>query len=452
MYLIPTSLHCPHYWLSISTTHPETFFKKPNAMPSILSSVGQFAFATLIIICVTAIGPLENLQLIGVYLHQAFWCCVIETAVGCPAEVIKYFMRSKSSIPPRILQRLDPFIAFLWCEMTAHIIAQSVQPFIVLASLSPSVAMTSTTTKAPWGILAQCMALLCFLQIIHSVSLFVRGLQSELQCRADDVLLNVHAEEAPINRLHILSAVHEIAGRLFTTAALYLERIATGILVTSLTIAHENLDGPEYWKFTAATVVLLLGAHAYAWGKALEWDADGRELVRDRLEERQGSQQTAFEETINRLCLRCIWVFDAWLQRVTSWRVSGLGRWWCCPELVALWPEPELRQLYINSLSGFPPPAIMAPWSYNSIHKQHMNLWRRAGLTRDLVLRDHSASPIRVPTEWLGHLCFMVLGRIIVVLVWFLEVAFAWFFSLALAMACALWNEQRRADLKLRRA
>lgn len=414
--------------------------------------LGQSAFAILSIIFITFFGSSQHLRFIGAYLHQAFWCSIVETAVGCPAEVITYFMRSKSRIPPSVLQKLDQFIAFLWCGMTVRIVVQSVQPFIVHASLSPYIAAVSRATGAPWETLAQAVVLLCVLQVIHSVSLFVRRLQSTLQHHADRSHPNTTPEQVPLNHLHVLSAVHGLAGHLYTTAALYLEEIAVGMLMTSIKIEYRKLDGREYWAFTLATRAVLLAAEARSWRRALEWDAEGDELAVDRPGRRRGWQQTAFEEMVTRMFLRNVWALDDLLQGLVPWRVPQLGRWWCCPELAVLWPRVELRQFYVDSLSGFSSLTHMAPWSHDAI-REHVNLLRRAGIIRNFVLRDYSAIPTRLPTEWLGDLYDMLLSKIIVVLVWFLEATLAWFFTLAMAVAFVLWSEPRKAEeLKLRRA
>lgn len=413
-------------------------------MPSDRAALGQCAFAIVTILSITAIGGLQNLQLTGLYLHQAFWCCVVETAVWCPAEVFTYLMRRNGRFPPRIVQRLAPIIAFIWCERTVQIVTQLVQPFIVHASLSPYLAQpsttTMTTTNALWGSLAQCVILSCFLQIIHIVSLIVRGVQDEFECYADDlILLNAPVNQTHINRLHALIVVHACLSHLLTTAALYLDRITMGILLTSEIIAQENMEGPEYWAFTVTEGVLRLGSRAHAYWKALEWDDEVLEMQQDQQGELQAGQYTMLWVVISRDCLQCILTSAVYLQKVVPWRFPMLRSWWCCPELAALWPEAELRKFYVESLSGSPPLALVAPWSHAAIRQQHVDLWRRAGLTRDFVLRDYSAVPIRESTEWLGYLCYMVLGRILMVLVYLLEAAFALYFSLFLGYMACMW-------------
>lgn len=418
-------------------------------MAIILYGLRESALAILIIFLIAVIGPPRDLNPIKSYLHQAFWCCVVETAVWCPAEVTTFFMYNKRLIPPRILLKLDPFISFIWCEMTAHFVAQTVQPFIVHASLSPSLTGASSPRIATWGTLAHCVELLCVLQIIHSVSLFVRSLQRKLEYLADMSNPNIHPEIIPINLFHILGFLHGYLGRLYTTAALYLERIAAGMLVTSLTVAYESLDGLEYWAFTATAAALLLGADVRAWVKVLEWDAEGDELPRDRPGGRRGWQRTTSEETINRLWLRCNCIFESLFRRVVPWRV---GRRWRCPELAALWPEGELWQFYVESLASSPSLALRVPRSRDGLRERFADQWRRAGLTRDFVLGDYSTIPTRVPTQWFGHLCHMILGKIMVVLIWFLKVAFVWFFSSGVTVLYIWWNEKRKAESKLRRA
>ncbi|KAI7782119.1 hypothetical protein LA080_013795 [Diaporthe eres] len=418
-------------------------------MPLIIFNAGRSALAILIIFFIAGTRSLQNLQPKTTHLHQAFWCSVIDTAVWCPIEVITYFTRSNRRIQPRVLQKLEPLISFLWCEMTVHIVSQSVQPFIVHASLSPSLTEASAIINAPkpdpWGTLAQVVLLLCALQIIHSASLCVRCVQGMFKSHADLDVPNVDPKDVPMTCFHVLAAAHGCVDHLFVTAALYIECIAAGTLVTSFKLAGENRDGSLDWMFTATAGTLLAGAHAYESWRAMGWV----ELMPDRRGGRRFRRQTMREGMLNRLCLRYFWVSEAWLRSVMPWRVPRLLRRWSCPELAALWPEGELQQNYVEWQAEFPPLARLAPWS-NSI--RHVDQWRTAGLTRDYAPRDYSAIPARGPPGWLGQLCYVVLGRIIWALVCFLEVAFAWFLSLALLFAWVYWREERKARLKLRRA
>lgn len=373
-------------------------------MPSTSRPLWQYGLAILIIYFIAFITTSQNIQLIKTYLHRALWCCVVETAVWCPIKVVTYLTRSQLRIQPRLLQKLDPFITLLWCEMTVHIVAQSVQPFIVHASLSPALAEASTATDAPepdpWGTQVRCLEIFCVSLAISVVSLWVRRSHGRLELHAYRLLLNADPGEAHITRLHVLAAAHGCLDHLLVTTALYLERIAAGSFVTSLVIAHEHLDGWEYWMFTAAAGLLMLEAIAYMFFgnmEAIVWEVEQRELMPGRRGGRQAGRQTIPQEMINRLCLRCVWPLEAWLRRVLPWRLPGLGRWWWFPELAALWPEAELRRFYVESLSESPPLALVAPWGRDATREQHVDLWRRAGLTRDLVLRDYSAIPTRVP-------------------------------------------------------
>lgn len=418
-------------------------------MADVWDSLRESALAILALFFIAAIGPSRDSNPIGAYIPQAFWCCIVEIAVWCPAEVITFFMHSKRLIPPRILHEWDPFISFIWCEMTGHIVAQTVRPFIVHASLSPSLAGALTPRNATWGTLARCVQLLCVLQIAHTVSLFVRRLQETLEYIADMPHPNLPPENIPINHHHVLAFLHGYLGRLYTTAASYLERIAAGMLVTSLTVAYESLEGLEFWAFTAAAVALLLGADLRAWHKVLDWDEEGDQLAEDRPGGRRGWQQTEGEETIKKLWLWCNCIFETLFRRMVPWR---FGRRWRCPELAALWPEGELWEFYVESLAGSPPLALRSPWSHDGLREHFADQWRRAGLTRDFVLGDYSAIPTHVPTHWVGHLCHMILGKIMVVLVWFLMAAFSCFFTLAVGLRFIWWNEERKARNKLRRA
>lgn len=250
---------------------PQYILQGQTNMADVLwDSQRESALAILTLFSIAAIDPSRDSNPIGAYITQAFWCCIVEIAVWCPAEIIMFFMHSKRLIPPRILQKLDPIISFFWCEMTAHIVAQTVQPFIVHASLSPSLAGAATTRNATWGTLARCVQLFCVLQIIRSVSLFVRCLQGAFK------------------DLPVLSFLHGYLGRSYNTAASYLERIIVGMLVTSLTVAYKRLDGPEFWAFNAAARALLLGAGVRALLKVLEWDAEGDEMPRDDQEDAGG--------------------------------------------------------------------------------------------------------------------------------------------------------------------
>lgn len=452
MYLILISLHRSHFWLTISITHRETTLKKPKAMPSILFGLRRSALAVLIIFCITGIGSSQNIQVIRTYLHQAFWCSVVEKAVWCPTKVITYFIRSNRRIPPRLLQKLDLFFSFLWSEMTAHIVAESVQTFIAHASLSPSLTEVSTNTSAPkpdpWGTLDQSAILFCVLPIIHSVWLCARCNQSVFESYIDDDFPNVDPKDVPMTLSGVLAAAHGCICHLFGTAGLYIERIATGMLVTSFTISRENLNGPKYWAFTAATGALMVVAHAYVWRMAREWDAQESELMAYRGRRRLVGQQIMLGQMEDRLCMRCLWLLEACFERMVPWRLPRLGRWHC-PELAGLWPEGEVKQFYVESLAESSPLALLAPWSHNI---RSVDRWLTAGLTRDYVPRDHSAVPVREPTGWLGHLCYVVLGRILMALVCSLEAAFALFFFLALAIAGIIWYDDHKEKLKLKRA
>lgn len=420
-------------------------------MPWNMFRSGQSALAILIILFIAGTRSSQNIQPIRTYVPHAFWCSVIETAVWCPAKVITYFTHRNRRIPPRVRQRVDQFISFLWCEMTVCIVAQSVQPFIIHASLTPYLKEVSTSTSAPkpnpWGTLDQGVVLFCVFQIFYSVTLCARTFQSDFEYRASLDFPNVDPKDVPITPFHVLTAVQGCVCHLLGTAGLYIERIATGTLVTSLAIAHRNLDGPRYWAFTAAAGALMMAAYAYMWWLALEWDDQEDWLMVNQGRWRPVRQKTMVGEMMDRLCLRLIWVLEACFQRMVPWRLPRLGRWYC-PELAALWPEAELHQFYVELQAGLPPLARLAPWS-NSI--RHVVQWRTAGLTRDYATRDYSTGPALGPTGWLGQLCYVVLGRVLMVLVWFLRAAFAWFFSLALVITGNMWNEERKVKLKLKR-
>lgn len=419
-------------------------------MPSILFQLGQCALAILIIFSITGTGCSQNIHTIDTYVHRALWCSVIETAVWCLARVITYFIRSNCRIPPRLLQKLDLFIAFLWCEMTANIVAQSVQPFIVHATLSSSLRETSTTTNGDefdlWWALANSVVLFCVLQIIHSVSLCVRCAQGSLKLITDMSFDDVDPKDVPITRFHVLTAMNGCICHLFGTAGLYVERIATGTLITSLIIARDNLDGPKGWASAAAVCALLTVGHEYVWRMAGDWDDQGSGLMVDRGRWPGARPQTMYGEVMDRLYLRCTLVLQAWFRRMSPWRLPRLGRWHC-PELAALWVEGELRKFYVKSLAESQPLALLAPWSHDVLH---VGLWEVANIIGDHVPRNYSAVPARGATGWLGQFCYMVLGKILAVLVGFLEAAFASFFFLALALAGMFWCEEHNLLKELR--
>ncbi|KAJ0123722.1 hypothetical protein J7T55_012191 [Diaporthe amygdali] len=278
------------------------------------------------------IAPSQTLGLITAYLHQAFWCCAIEIAIRWPIEVFPYL--KEHHMFPRLLQSLDPFISLFWTEMSIHIVARAVQPFIALFN---------------------------------------------------DTVLKNDTEEGPITLCRAVSVTHGSLTHLLITMALYLERITMGTFVTSLQIARESFHGSEYWVYIVAAGALFVIVYVYVWKvqgwyEQEYWDPQLRDIGRWR--------PTIPREMIKSLCLRLIWVLEAWLWGAVPRGYLRPGLW-CCPELAALWPESELIQFFAESPARIPSFALEALWNQGALRERHVDLWRKTGLTREYVLRDH---------------------------------------------------------------
>ncbi|KAK2601220.1 hypothetical protein N8I77_010685 [Diaporthe amygdali] len=384
-------------------------------MSELCFGVRQSAWALVMFFSLLTIAPSQTLGLITAYLHQAFWCCVIEIAIRWPIEVFPYL--KEHHMLPRLLQSLDPFVSLFWAEMSIHIVARAVQPFIVHASLSP--------TSGPLGILVQCGMSLCVIQVIHSVSCVLRGIQALF----NDTVLKNDTEEGPITLCRAVSVTHGSLAHVLITTALYLERITMGTFVTSLQIVRESFHGSEYWVYIAAAGALFLMVYVYVWKvqgwyEQEYWDPQLRDIGRWR--------PTIPGEMIKSLCLRLIWVLEAWLWGAVPRGYLRPGLWYC-PELAALWPESELIQFFAESPARIPSFALEALWNQGALRERHVDLWRKTGLTREYVLRDRPAIPGQAHTAWLGEFCYMVLGRSLAGLVWLLEVVSVWCVALAVA-------------------
>lgn len=389
------------------------------------------------------------------HVHQAFWCSVIHAAVLCPIDAITHL--SERRLAPRALQRLAPFLSFLWSEVICWSAARWVHLFVVHASLSPSLAGASValdrSREGPFAVLTQGMLYICIVQIAHDTTGVFKTFQATVRSKAD----NVMADADPLfnNPNDLACAVLErlayvyLAGQgvvygciahLFTTMALYLERMAAGTIVTAASNAHDTLSVPWYCVFTTWATVILIATILNVWvayedaRRAAEWEL--RRQFRGRRGGRRRPRAAAAErwlltavntaipwEILVRLRLRLAWALEACFRRLVWWRwhALGLGRWFC-PEVAALWSEDERRQFYADALTGAPSSALAALWDHLPLRRRHVELWRRAGLTTDFVLGGEAA--VGIPKAGMPPDVMLFLGKIAVVLVRGLEATF----------------------------
>lgn len=372
-----------------------------------------------------------------VHVHHAFWCSVIHVAVLSPIDAITYL--SNRQLIPRVFQQLAPFVSFLWSEVACSSVALWVQLFVVHASRDRSGLDT-------YSVLIQGVAFLCVIQIVQDLSNILRIIQAATASQADDVLAHANplvddrAEyETPIfDKLNNVFLAGQALGlgclvHMFTTMALYLERIAAGTFATALSNAHNVFAGCCYFAFAACAISLLACIFLQVW---TVYDDANQALRRELIELRgrprprlvRDQQPTTSNviprEMLLRLSMRLAWVLEECLRWMASWRHAGLGRWFC-PEVAALWSQDECRRFYAAAITGIPSSLLAASWRHQPLRQRHIDIWRRAGLTTDFVLGGEIAVGHAMsgppPWEMMGYL---FLGRVAAVVVGVLEAAF----------------------------
>lgn len=428
--------------------------------------LGRSACAAAYICLMLPTAPKGVFGRLVAHVHQAFWCSVIETVVLCPNIAITYLSERRLALRTlRILQLLAPCLRLLWTEVVCSRVAPWVNLFVIHACLSPYLADTSIaldgSRESPFGVLTEGLLYLCLVQIVHDITGALRTLQVTVRSEADIVMADADPlfddasdiedfAYAMLERLVYAylagqALLYRLLAHLFTTTALYLERIASGTIMAAISNAHNALDICWYYPFTIwATAILIAAALNLS---AVHGDAHRaaederrrrrrRELGEDgRLQPPPGGGHWHWQPVVNniipreivfRLALRLAWA----LEKLFRWLVSRFRQtaWWgkwFCPEVAVLWSEDERREYYAEALTGAPSTALAALWDHVPLRRRHIELWRRAGLTTDLALGTEAAGGnqgTRPPSEMV-----LFLGKMAAILVLGLEATFGVF-------------------------
>lgn len=87
-----------------------------NAMLLLFTGFWQSLFAYIVILAIPVFGYSQVFELTLTYFGQALWCSIVKAAVRSSSKVMTYFSEHPASL--RILRKLDPWIALVWCEVT----------------------------------------------------------------------------------------------------------------------------------------------------------------------------------------------------------------------------------------------------------------------------------------------------------------------------------------------
>lgn len=417
--------------------------------------LGRSACAAAYICLMLPTAPTGVFGRLVAHVHQAFWCSLIESVVLCPIIAITYLSE----------RRLAPCLSLLWTEVVCSRVAPWVNLFVIHACLSPYLADTSIalngSRESPFVVLTEGLLYLCLVQIVHDITGALRTLQVTVRTEAEIVMADADPlfddasdiedfAYAMLERLVYAylagqALLYGCLAHLFTTTALYLERIASGTIMAAISNAHNALDICWYYPFTVwATAILIAAALNLS---AVHGDAHRaaederrrrrrRELGEDgRLQPPPGGGHWHWQPVVNniipreivfRLALRLAWALEKLFRwfvprfRQTAW----WGKWFC-PEVAVLWSEDERREYYAEALTGAPSTALAALWDHGPLRRRHVELWRRAGLTTDFVLGGGTAAGNQ--EAWPPSEMVFFLGKMAAILVRGLEATFGVF-------------------------
>lgn len=471
------------------------------------------------------------------HVHKAFWCAVIELAVLTPIRTITYLSDLRPE--PRIFQRLQDFVLnTLLAEAICSSTARWVQLFVAHGSLSPFSPGTPTTLSLcaleVVGASSQGLAFLYIIQIVYDINAVLRTSQDEVESKAEVAWANhepLDNDDAPdfvyalIYRLIYVyfagqALLYGFVAHMFTTMAMYLQRMAVGTAVTAVTAhvnAYNTLPSWLFWIFgiwmilTLGTIigrVIELDIEALAeeevrrhrpMGGPLEVDDEDLDEAAERrlgefleaviqighvevllnlinfeplpevavpladlLEEppplraRRQRRETIEHELLNRIQLYVNWVMvecinllvPRWFALPAPWRHISLR--WLCPEFFALWSEDVRADFYAAALTRTPSSVVAILVKYGLLrHREHVDLWRKAGLTTDFVLTGEAV--VGVPGCGTLSGIMVVLGKVASTLVRGLEAAFGVCLIFGgIAVIYLSWPE-RMTSLKTRR-
>lgn len=463
------------------------------------------------------------------HVHKAFWCAVIELAVLTPLHTITYLSDLRPA--PRAIQRLLDFVLNArLAEAICSSIVPWVQLFVAHGSLSPFPASTpralglevSEIVGAP----SQGVAFFCIILIVYDINAVLRMVQDAVEPEAKVVWANIEPwddDDAPdfvygvFDRLIYIYLAGQVllygfVAHMFTTMALYLQRMAVGTWVTAYVNVYNTLPSWLFWIFGIWSIYAL----GNIIGRVVERDIEalaeeevrlhrpmGEPLVVDdedldeaaerRLEEffealdqaghievllklvnfeplpevavhpadlleeppplRARRQRRRFRETIehelrNRMKLCVNWVMvecinllvPRWFAWPAPWRHISLR--WLCPEFVALWSEDVRAGFYAAALTRTPSSVVAILVNHGLLrHREHVDLWRKAGLTTDIVLTGEAV--VGVPGCGVLSGMMVVLGKVASALVRGLEAVFGgWLIFGGIAVIYLSWPEK----------
>lgn len=372
------------------------------------------------------------------------------------------------------------------------------------------------------GALLQGIAFLCIIQIVYDINAVLRTFQDAVEHEAEVVWANIESLDDRLIYVYLAGLIflYGLVVHMFTTMALYLQRMAVGTWVTAHVNAWNTLPSWPLWILGMCSILILeqiigqvvklsievlaeeevrrqraMGGPLIVDNEDLDEAAERRladaieavdrvehvevllELVNfeplpevavqpaDLLEEppalRAWRQRRRFRETIefelgNRIKLWFNWVVvecinllvPRWFAWPAPWRHISLR--WICPEFVALWSEDVRADFYAAALTQTPP-SVVAILVKNGLlpNREHVDMWREAGLTTDFVLWGEASVGL---LEW-GALSGtrMILGKVLPTLVRGLEAAFGLCLVVGGIVVIIFIGPERRTSRKKRR-